>query len=96
MKKIVQPTFIKMKNAQGVTPHKLFTMEHEKLLEKAEAWMKNTANSCMVVSTLITTGVFAAAFSVPGGINDNTGNPNYLNKTTFLIFVISDSVVLIL
>ncbi|RYR13557.1 hypothetical protein Ahy_B04g070487 isoform D [Arachis hypogaea] len=49
----------------------------------------------MVVSTLIATGVFSAAFSLPGGNNDNTGSPNYLEKASFLVFALSDTMALI-
>lgn len=95
VKKIMLPSLIEMKDSQGMTPRQVFTKEHEELLKKAESWMKRTANSCMVVSTLIATGVFSAAFTVPGGANDNTGNPNYLRKSPFLIFAISDATALI-
>ncbi|ONI01310.1 hypothetical protein PRUPE_6G131800 [Prunus persica] len=94
VKKIVQPLSIDMKNKDGKTPRELFTSEHEGLLCKGESWMKNTANSCMLVATIITTVVFSAAFSIPGGIADNTGAPKFLKDTAFLIFVISDGVAL--
>ncbi|XP_054800427.1 uncharacterized protein LOC129304700 isoform X2 [Prosopis cineraria] len=95
VKKIMLPSLIEKKNAEGLTPRQLFTKEHEKLLGKAEEWMKKTAESCMLVSTLITTGVFTAAFSIPGGINDSSGNPNYLQKTSFLVFATSDATAMI-
>ncbi|XP_061339675.1 ankyrin repeat-containing protein ITN1-like isoform X2 [Gastrolobium bilobum] len=95
VKKIMPSSSIEMKNSEGFTPRQLFTKEHEELLKKGESWMKKTADSCMVVSTLIATGVFSAAFSVPGGSNDNTGSPNYLDKPSFLIFALSDSMALI-
>ncbi|OIV95572.1 hypothetical protein TanjilG_30539 [Lupinus angustifolius] len=66
VKKIMIPLFIEMENSEGFTPRQIFTKEHEELLKNGESWMKRTANSCMVVSTLIATGVFSAAFSVPG------------------------------
>ncbi|ONI01280.1 hypothetical protein PRUPE_6G131500 [Prunus persica] len=94
VKKIVQPVSIDMKNKDGKTPRELFTSEHEGLLCKGESWMKNTANSCMLVATIITTVVFSAAFSIPGGIADNTGAPKFLKDTAFLIFAISDGVAL--
>ena len=49
----------------------------------------------MVVSALITTVVFAAAFTLPGGIDDHTGVPNYLGSTWFMIFVLSDGLAFI-
>ncbi|KAM1276325.1 hypothetical protein ACFX13_029563 [Malus domestica] len=94
VEKIVQTHFIDMKNRQGKTPRELFTSEHEDLLRKGESWMKDTANSCMLVSTLIATVVFSAAFSIPGGIDDNKGTPNFIKEAAFLIFAIFDGVAL--
>ncbi|MED6206168.1 hypothetical protein PIB30_024328 [Stylosanthes scabra] len=95
VKKITPPIYMEMKNNEGLSPGQLFTQEHADLLNKGESWMKRTAESCMVVSTLITTGVFSAAFSLPGGNNDSTGSPNYLKKPSFLVFALSDTIALI-
>ena len=95
VKKIMVPSDVEKKNNAGFTPRQLFTMEHKELLQKGESWMERTANNCMVVSTLITTGVFSAAFSLPGGDNDDTGSPNYLKKPAFLVFALSDTMALI-
>ncbi|KAK7345139.1 hypothetical protein VNO77_15624 [Canavalia gladiata] len=95
VKKIMLPCYLEMKNSDGITPHQLFTKQHEELRNKGESWMKRTANSCMVVSTLIATGVFSAAFSVPGGNNDDKGAPNYLKKPSFLVFALSDATALV-
>ncbi|KAK1407913.1 hypothetical protein QVD17_39540 [Tagetes erecta] len=57
--------------------------------------MKNTASQCMVVATLITNIVFAAAFTLPGGYNQNTGIPFFRKEPSLIIFVISDAVSLI-
>ncbi|KAK4265257.1 hypothetical protein QN277_026333 [Acacia crassicarpa] len=89
------PGYINKKNHEGITPSELFTMEHAGLRKDAERWMKGTAKSCMLVSTVIATGVFTAAVTLPGGNNDDTGNPNYLNTLAFLIFAISDATALI-
>ncbi|KAI4332626.1 hypothetical protein L6164_017520 [Bauhinia variegata] len=56
--------------------------------------MEHTANSCMLISTVIATGVLFAAFSIPGGDND-AGIPHYLKKPAFLIFAVSDATALI-
>uniref|UniRef100_A0A7N0U4K2 PGG domain-containing protein n=1 Tax=Kalanchoe fedtschenkoi TaxID=63787 RepID=A0A7N0U4K2_KALFE len=90
VEKIVQPSYTDRKNADDLTPKQLFTADHKNLLKEGEEWMKNTANSCMIVSTLIATVMFSAAFTLPGGTEDN-GTPNYLKKKSFLIFVVSDS-----
>ncbi|CAN1810306.1 Ankyrin repeat-containing protein ITN1 [Linum perenne] len=95
VERIVQPLYTEMKNADGKTPHDLFSTEHKKLARDGEKWMKETASSCMVVATLITTMMFAAAFTVPGGNNQETGKPLYLKTETFLIFAISDALALV-
>lgn len=73
-----------------LTPRELFTEEHKQLRKDGEKWMKSTANSCMLVATLIATVVFAAAFTIPGGSDDNTGTPIFLHKVWFTVFVIAD------
>ncbi|KAB2610191.1 hypothetical protein D8674_018223 [Pyrus ussuriensis x Pyrus communis] len=60
------------KNKDGLIPSKLFTKSHEKLHKEGEKWMKGTSSSCTVVSALIITIMFAAAFTVPGGNNQET------------------------
>ncbi|XP_031251612.1 uncharacterized protein LOC116109525 [Pistacia vera] len=64
---IVQPSFREKKNSESKTPQEIFSEEHEILLRSGELWMKKTAESCMLVATLITTIMFATALSVPGG-----------------------------
>ncbi|CAI8589973.1 unnamed protein product [Vicia faba] len=95
VKRIMLPAQIKLRNSEGLTAQELFSNEHEKLRENAESWMKKTAESCMLISTVIATGVFTAALSLPGGTNDDTGKPNYLSKTSFLVFALSDALALI-
>ncbi|KAL2474108.1 Ankyrin repeat family protein [Forsythia ovata] len=92
VEKIVLPSDIKMKNNEGKTPKELFSDEHKKLREAGEDWMKDTATSCMVVAALIATVAFAAAFTVPGGNNDDTGAPILFEDRWFTVFVIYDAV----
>ncbi|KAF8036199.1 hypothetical protein BT93_C2030 [Corymbia citriodora subsp. variegata] len=68
-----------------------FVKEHKDLLEKGEKWVKDTAKSSMLVSTLIATVLFAAAFTVPGGNDNNTGVPLLLGQDSLMIFTISDA-----
>ncbi|KAL3747116.1 hypothetical protein ACJRO7_015969 [Eucalyptus globulus] len=76
---------------EGKTFWNIFVENHNTLLENAKKWVKDTANSCMIVSTLIVTVLFAAAFTVPGGNDDKTGVPLLLGKDSLLIFAISDA-----
>ncbi|KAK3438717.1 hypothetical protein EUGRSUZ_C03504 [Eucalyptus grandis] len=69
---------------------KKFVEEHKELRQNGEKWMKDTANSCMLVSTLIGTVLFIAAFTMPGGNNGITGVPLLLGQDSLLLFPISD------
>lgn len=53
--------------------------------------MKQTASSFTVIGALIITMMFAAAFTVPGGNNGDTGFPIFLNEKLFMLFIISDA-----
>ncbi|XP_030469804.1 uncharacterized protein LOC115688176 [Syzygium oleosum] len=82
---------LKIFYADGKTYWNRFVDKHKDLLESGEKWVKDTANSCMLVSTLIATVLFAAAFTMPGGNNGNTGVPLLLGQDSFLVFAISDA-----
>ncbi|KAF8036192.1 hypothetical protein BT93_C2027 [Corymbia citriodora subsp. variegata] len=68
-----------------------FVENHKELLKNGEKWAKDTSNSCMLVSTLIATVLFAAAFTVPRGNDNNTGVPLLLGQNSLLVFTISDA-----
>jgi hypothetical protein len=83
-----------MENSEGKTPKEIFIKTHTKLQEDGEKWMKDTANYSMLVATLIATVIFAAAFTVPGGSNQDTGIPIFLRSKWLTVFFISDAVAL--
>jgi len=60
-------------------------------MKEGEQWMKDTATFCIVVGALILTIMFAAAITVPGDNNQNTGLPMFLKKKVLMLFIISDS-----
>ncbi|KAL5773578.1 hypothetical protein ACOSQ2_013502 [Xanthoceras sorbifolium] len=93
--KVVKPIYAERKNKEDKTPKALFTEDHMDLMVQGEEWMKKTAESCMIVATLIATVVFAAAFTVPGGVKEDTGSPNFLKRASFIIFSIADPVSLV-
>ncbi|GAY67727.1 hypothetical protein CUMW_258870 [Citrus unshiu] len=90
---LVHPYFREATNNLRQTPREVFTKEHKELVKEGEKWMKETASSCSVVAALIITVVFAAAFTVPGGI-DGRGVPNLLREKSFMICAISDMLAL--
>ncbi|XP_021283426.1 ankyrin repeat-containing protein ITN1-like [Herrania umbratica] len=90
---IQHPRMKQLTSAKGKTAFDFFSENRKQMRENAEKWMKDTSDSCMLVSTLIATVAFAVAFTVPGGINDQ-GIPIFVNKTSFRIFVYSDALAL--
>ncbi|GLT65160.1 hypothetical protein SLA2020_376080 [Shorea laevis] len=100
----IVPQFYKhQKNDRGETPSQVFVEQHKQLLKDGEEWMKKTAESSTFVGALIITIMFAVAFTVPGGNDQNTGFPIFLNKTAdsstvpsptvpFMVFVASDAI----
>ncbi|KAI3847954.1 hypothetical protein MKX03_017479 [Papaver bracteatum] len=92
VQKVVKPKYREMENRRGIKPEALFTQQHENLVREGEKWVKEASQACMVVSTLIATVMFAAAFTVPGGNNQTTGQPMFLKSGAFLFFIVSDAV----
>ncbi|XP_044500255.1 ankyrin repeat-containing protein NPR4-like [Mangifera indica] len=76
-----------------MTCDELFNLKHNKLLGQAQNWIKGTSQSCSTVAVLVATVVFAAAYTVPGGSNEQ-GYPVFLNSTLFSLFTVMDVVAL--
>jgi hypothetical protein len=81
-----------MKNSEGKTPREIFIETHERLLKGGKEDMKETSNSCMLVATLISTVVFAAALTVPGASNNITNTSFFSKEHWFMIFILSNAV----
>ncbi|KAM0031187.1 putative ankyrin repeat-containing domain, PGG domain, ankyrin repeat-containing domain superfamily [Helianthus debilis subsp. tardiflorus] len=92
VEKLVIPIFITQENIFKETPDMVFTREHMDLVKDGEQWMKTTAESCSITAALITTIVFAAAITVPGGSNQDKGTPLFKKELAFIIFAISDAI----
>ena len=56
--------------------------------------MKDTSSSSTVVGALIVTITFAAAFTFPGGYDQNNGFPMFLGAKLFKVFMTSNAVAL--
>ncbi|XP_059309228.1 ankyrin repeat-containing protein NPR4-like isoform X2 [Lycium ferocissimum] len=89
LEKFVHPTPRTKRNSCGKTPKMVFTEEHKELVKEGEKWMKETANSCIFVAALTATVGFAAAITVLGGNDQNSGFPLFSNETAFTIFAVS-------
>ncbi|GKC74348.1 ankyrin repeat-containing domain-containing LTR copia-type protein [Tanacetum coccineum] len=92
VKKVVFPTYITQENIFKETPDMVFTKEHANLVKDGEQWLKTTAESCSISAGLIITIVFAAAITVPGGSNQETGIPLFRQDIAFVIFAVSDAI----
>nr|GEX89564.1 ankyrin repeat-containing protein At5g02620-like [Tanacetum cinerariifolium] len=78
-------------NNDGRTAEQLFTENNEQLRIDAKQWMRSTAEHCTIIAVLIATVAFAAAYTVPGGPNQETGYPLLRNKPYFIIFALADA-----
>jgi hypothetical protein len=77
-------------NGNGETADELFEKTHKELLKEAQEWLMRTSESCSTVSVLIATVAFAAAYTVPGGSNQETGVPVLLCDPFFVVFTVMD------
>ncbi|KAL8239945.1 hypothetical protein R6Q59_016512 [Mikania micrantha] len=92
VERFVCPLNVIKKNCFQETPQMVFAKEHKKLLIEGEKWMKETAQSYTITAALITTIVFAAAITVPGGNKQENGIPVFTNNVAFNVFAVSDAV----
>ena len=86
MERIVHPSILERTKKNDQTPRQLLIESHKELMKEGEKWMKEIANSCTAVDTLITlivTIMFAAAITVPGGNKQESGLPMFLNVKVF-------------
>ncbi|GJX66153.1 ankyrin repeat-containing domain, PGG domain protein [Tanacetum coccineum] len=92
---MIPPLYRERRNSDGLTPHELFRNEHKDMVIQAERWMKEIASQCIIVGALVATMVFAAAFTIPSGYDQN-GIPIFHSKTTYKVFVVADDISLFL
>ncbi|XP_076913641.1 uncharacterized protein LOC143572335 [Bidens hawaiensis] len=92
VEKFVEPKYKEAMNKRQETPIMVFRREHKELRKEGEDWMKKTADSYTITAALIITIVFAAAITVPGGNNSETGKAVYLTSSSFIIFAVSDAI----
>ncbi|XP_031285356.1 ankyrin repeat-containing protein ITN1-like [Pistacia vera] len=90
VKDVSVPHFMNHQNSLRLTPEALFASSNVDLRLISKEWLKHTTEGCSVVAILIATVAFAAAYTVPGGSNENTGFPVLINEPFFVVFTISD------
>ncbi|GFP89174.1 ankyrin repeat ph and sec7 domain containing protein secg [Phtheirospermum japonicum] len=92
VEKFLHPYSRERSNKAGKTPRMVFTEEHMQLKADGEKWMKDTATSCTIAAALIATVVFAAAITVPGGNQSDSGFPLLYTHASFILFAVSDAI----
>lgn len=92
VKHIMPPSYIEMKNSDNKTAQEIFSSVHRPLLKDAEKWMNETARSCMVVSTLIVSALFAAGITAFIKDESVTSSDHHWKRTSFRTFIISGTI----
>ncbi|CBI18768.3 unnamed protein product, partial [Vitis vinifera] len=77
-------------NNNHQTAEELFAASNEKLHQEAKEWLMRTGENCTILSIFIATVAFAAAYTVPGGPNQETGIPILKGKPLFVVFIMAD------
>ncbi|KAL9416217.1 hypothetical protein AB3S75_039416 [Citrus x aurantiifolia] len=90
VKSVTMPHFLNHRNNMGFIPEELFSIANNELRAQSKQWLIHTTEGCSVVAVLIATVAFAAAYTVPGGSNENTGYPILINHPFFVAFTVSD------
>ncbi|KAL9413127.1 hypothetical protein AB3S75_041740 [Citrus x aurantiifolia] len=90
VKSVTMPHFLNHRNNMGLIPEELFAIANNELRAESKQWLIHTTEGCSVVAVLIATVAFAAAYTVPGGSNENTGYPILINHPFFVAFTVSD------
>ena len=94
VKNTLPPDFCIGTNIYRKTALQIFTETHGQLLDKSKEWLNNTCNSCSFIAALISTVAFASSATVPGGVDQDTGEPIFQHHLAFRFFTISSLVAL--
>ena len=73
-----------------VSLQRRYLIQQTKNSDWTPEWIKHTAEGCTIVAVLIGTVAFAAAYTMPGGPNQNTGAPLLLHHPFFMVFTVGD------
>ncbi|KAI9072828.1 hypothetical protein K1719_045207 [Acacia pycnantha] len=94
VKKSMPAGFIRPYNNNHETPDEIFTRTHSELVRRGGEWLRKTSESCSFVAALVATVAFAAATTVPGGVDQESGYPTLENERAFNVFAASSLVAL--
>lgn len=85
---LVPPHYYFLRDKDQQTPWEIFKKTHDNLRKESGEWLKETSESCSVVTALVAGASFATATTVPGGIDDN-GMPHFEGNPAFDAFLFS-------
>ncbi|QCE01449.1 death-associated protein kinase [Vigna unguiculata] len=83
---LVPPHYYFLRDKDQKIPWEIFKKTHDDLRKESGEWLKETSESCSVVTALVAGASFATATTVPGGIDDN-GMPHFEGNPSFDAFV---------
>ncbi|XP_027932982.1 uncharacterized protein LOC114188611 [Vigna unguiculata] len=92
VEKIVPPAIKRMRNNEGCTPEEVFYLCNEELHKKSVSGVKSSANTLLLVVTLIITLGITATITIPVHDIDSTITPIFSKKTWYALFLVSVSV----
>ncbi|XP_022631656.1 uncharacterized protein LOC106777304 isoform X2 [Vigna radiata var. radiata] len=95
VKEVVHVKCREAKNGEGKTPEEIFIETHKELMKDGEKWAKETAGTFAIVGVLVITVMFAAIFTVPGGLRQDNGMPILIKDKWFTVFIVADVISLL-
>nr|DAD22446.1 TPA_asm: hypothetical protein HUJ06_023909 [Nelumbo nucifera] len=92
---ILPPLHQQAKNMDNKTPRMLFNDSHKELFKEGEEWMKQTAEACMVVATLVASVMLSATLALPGATKSDSGISIFIDRYNFNTFVMTNLISLL-
>ncbi|XP_029130096.1 uncharacterized protein LOC114916796 isoform X2 [Cajanus cajan] len=89
VEKIVPGAMKRMRNKDGLTPKELFYWSHKGLHKESESEVKVTANTLVVVATLVITLGITAVLTLPVKDIESKDTPIFGRKTWYTLFYLS-------
>ncbi|XP_047154681.1 uncharacterized protein LOC124825964 [Vigna umbellata] len=92
VEQIVPPAMKTMRNKGGLTPKEEFYRSHKELHTKSVSGVRGSANTLLVVATLIISLGITGAMTIPIDDIDSTITPMFRKKTWYTLFFVSISI----
>jgi len=89
---MVPPAMKTMRNKRGLTPKEVFYGSHRELYTQSVSGVKGSANTLLVVATLIISLGITGSMTIPINDIDSTITPIFGKKTWYTLFFVSISI----